>query len=644
MADRQTPGPTQSDAPDGGAAGGLFREIPPLVRLRNRITRRLRSRNLAVYVHSAYRPPLAGMEAVSGFEPRRAEMVATWLVDLGLLETRELLVPERATIAQLSRVHEAEHLEALTSASTLARIFALDPSEVPVDEVMHTMRLAVGGTIEAARTALQRKDATLNLLGGFHHAGRARAGGLSPLNDVAIAIAVMRDEGLDGTIAVLDLDAHPPDGTADCLQGDPKVWIGSISGTRWDLPGSVDETCLPAGSQGPRYLLALDALLRRMPAAELTFVLAGGDVLAGDRMGALALTLDDTATRDLRVSEHLDGRPSVWLPAGGYHRDSWRVLATTAAILATGAIVQPRPGYDPVRARILRIGHGLDLGAPTTTATDDPDTWFDSSDLDAMLGLAAPGAAPRRLLDYYTAESLELALHRYGVLEQVRRLGYGQLRVEIEPHDPGDRFRLVSTGPDGNETLVEAILERIVEGDDRLLYVHWLTLRHPRARFSRIRVALPGQDVPGLGMAKEAGELMAQMARRLGLAGVAFRPAAMHVAYAARHEFRFVATSAQAEFVALLRDLRAIPLGDATRLLSDGGLCKDGARWSWPAELMVCWLDERRGRDAAEVASAAASIRFARCGADDRGSPEPAPTGSTGPAAPTGSTGPAGRG
>ncbi len=623
---RIAPGSSPTAPPSAGAdpkpVRGLFREIPPLVRLRNRIGRRLRNQSLSVYAHPAYRPPLAGMEAVSGFEPRRAEMVATWLVDLGLLEPRELLVPQRATIDQLSRVHAPEHLEALASATTLARIFALDPSEVPVDEVMHTMRLAVGGTIEAARAALAREGPVLNLLGGFHHAGRTRAGGLSPLNDVAVAIAAVRDQGVDGVIAVLDLDAHPPDGTADCVQDDTKVWIGSISGSSWDLPSSVDETCLPAGTEGPRYLQALDGLLRRMPDAVLTFVLAGGDVLAGDRMGALALTLDDAAQRDLRVAERLDGRPSVWLPAGGYHRDSWRVLATTAAILATGTIVQPRPAYDPVRARILRIGAGLDLGGPGTPQADDPERWFDSGDLDAMMGLATPASTPRRLLGYYSAESLELALHRYGVLEQVRRLGYGQLRVEIEAHDPGDRFRLVSHGPSGSETLVEAIVERIAEGDDRLLYIHWLTLRHPRARFSKGRAALPGQDVPGLGMAKEAGELMAQMARRLGLAGVAFRPAALHVAYAARHEFRFVDTGAQAEFSALLRDLRSLPLGDATRLVSEGRVCKDGARWSWPAELMVCWLDERRRLDDAEIEALAAGIHFAPC-APPTGSADP---------------------
>src|SRR3989441_2002447 len=81
------------------------------------------------------------------------------------------------------------------------------------------------------------------------------------------------------------------------------------------------------GAGDAEYLGALDALLGRMPEAGLAFVLAGGDVLAGDALGRLALSLDGARERDLRGADALFRVPRVWLPAGGYGPDAWKLLA-----------------------------------------------------------------------------------------------------------------------------------------------------------------------------------------------------------------------------------------------------------------------------------------------------------------------------
>ena len=51
------------------------------------------------------------------------------------------------------------------------------------------MRLAAGATLQAARAALASSGPTLNLLGGFHHAGPDSPGPLCPINDLAVALA-----------------------------------------------------------------------------------------------------------------------------------------------------------------------------------------------------------------------------------------------------------------------------------------------------------------------------------------------------------------------------------------------------------------------------------------------------------------------
>jgi hypothetical protein len=125
-----------------------------------------------------------------------------------------------------------------------------------------------------------------------------------------------------------------------------------------------------------------------------------------------------------------------------------------------------------------------------------------------------------------------------------------------------------------------------------VLYVHWLSRRNPRAQFSDRRPRLPGQEVPGLGLAREAGSMLARMAVRLSLGGVVFRPAHFHNAYAARHEFAFIDPERQGRFEALVRDLAPLPLLEATAAVAEGRVRMDGAPYAWEADEMAYWLRE----------------------------------------------------
>ncbi|HET7755007.1 MAG TPA: histone deacetylase, partial [Anaeromyxobacteraceae bacterium] len=487
----------------------------------------------------------------------------------------------------------------------LARIYAVDPSDVPVDEVLTTVRLACGATLAAAREALRTRAPTLNLLGGFHHAGPNAAGGFCPVNDIAVALAALRVEGFRGTAVVLDLDAHPPDGTAACLESDPDTWIGSLSASDWGPLARCDETVLPEGTGDDAYLAALDALIRRMPRPGVAFVIAGGDVLAGDRFGRFALTLAGARRRDLEVAAALEGVGSVWLPGGGYHADAWKVLGGTGMALATGSDASIPKRYDPLGARFAGIMAEL---SPSKLA-GDPE--FTASDLEEALGLGACGDGRRLLLlGYYTAAGLEHSLYRYGVLGYLQRIGYGQFRVEIDRTNPGERARLYAEAGGEEHIIVELVLQkRRVAGHD-VLYVHWLHMRNPIARFSAARPRLPGQEVPGLGLAREFGELLALIARRLELAGVVFRPAHYHTAFPARHNFRFVDPARQGRFEAMVRDLAAVPLLEVTSAVAQGRVFMNGERYTWEADEMALWLIPALVEDHAAVEAEAQRVKF----------------------------------
>lgn len=562
----------------------------------NRIRRALVGRAVPVWYHPEYRLPLPALEGGLGLEPRRADHALWTLLELGAIGRAEIRTPERASYADLCRVHTPRWLEALGRAETFALVFGVPAAEIDADAVTGLFRLAVGGTMEAAREALRIRGPTLNTQGGFHHAFPDKGGGLCAVNDIAVAVAALRAEGFEGRVCVLDLDAHPPDGTAACLASDRAAWLGSISGSSWgSLPG-VDETLLSPGAGPEPYLEALRALLGRMPRPELAFVIAGADVLAGDRLGRLGMSLDAVRERDLMVVDALDGVPSVWLPGGGYSPDAWRVLVGTGLALTLRSRASIPDEIDPLALRMSSVFTSLQpsaLGADQELSAAD-------------LGLQDRDA-PYRLLGMYSAEGLEFALHRYGVLPEVARLGYRDLRVAIDRTDVGERLRVLGRARDGDpreHLLIEMVLERQRipcpptpgldgSGPDGggvpVLYVHWLTLRNPRASFTAGRPRLPGQDAPGLGLAPEASDLIGRIATRLGLAGVALRPSHYHVAYAARRGFRFVDPKRQGRFEALIRDTKGIPLLDVTRLVAEGRVWLDGQPYAWEPDLMVAW-------------------------------------------------------
>ena len=201
-----------------------------------------------------------------------------------------------------------------------------------------------GGTLAATADALTHGSG-LNLGGGTHHAHQSHAEGFSVLNDVVIAAHWVR---LNGTragravsrIAVLDLDVHQGNGTASMLAGHAWALPISLHGAG-NYPFVKEESglnvALPDGTGDEVYLSALEdvafpALQGFQP--DLLYFLAGADVLAGDQLGRLALTLDGVRERDRRVyalAREL-GVPTVTVMAGGYHHDP---LQTVAARLNT---------------------------------------------------------------------------------------------------------------------------------------------------------------------------------------------------------------------------------------------------------------------------------------------------------------------
>ncbi len=87
---------------------------------------------------------------------------------------------------------------------------------------------------------------------GGHHAGRDFFGGYCCFNDVAIAIAHLREKLGVRRFAILDTDAHHGDGTRDIVQDDPEVLHVCICAMRYiSLDGTKVDVPAPWGGRDP---------------------------------------------------------------------------------------------------------------------------------------------------------------------------------------------------------------------------------------------------------------------------------------------------------------------------------------------------------------------------------------------------------
>jgi acetoin utilization deacetylase AcuC-like enzyme len=260
----------------------------------------------------------------------------------GLARKGDFATPRPLGRRELLLAHTEEYVEALLARHMSA---PLASGELPINEqIVDAFLLGAGGTLKACRLALRSNSLTMNLGGGFHHAFPDRAEGFCLVNDVAVSLRALMEDGLVQRPMVVDCDLHQGNGTAYIFRDDPDVFTFSIHQENlYPVKQRSDaDVSLPDYCPGDSYL----DLLRRelLPAFDThapDFVLyvAGADPYAGDMLGSLSLTLEDIRVRDSLVLGECRSReiPSTVVLAGGYCRrveDTVRVHYQAAHALA----------------------------------------------------------------------------------------------------------------------------------------------------------------------------------------------------------------------------------------------------------------------------------------------------------------------
>lgn len=268
----------------------------------------------------------------------------------GVVRADEVRVPGEAAVEDLARVHTEAYLEKLFGAGLSAdeqRRLGVPWS----DRLLRRSRLAVQGTLDAARAALLDGLAG-NLAGGTHHSFADRGEGFCVLNDVAVSIRALQAGAAIRRALVVDLDVHQGNGTAAIFDGDAQVYTFSMHGERNYPAQKMHSSCdvgLPDGIGDEAYLAEL---AQRLPGIlrgfdpDLVFYLAGVDVAAGDRYGRFALSDAGVRARDRFVIECVRGAgvPLVLTLAGGYAASARRTAELHAMVFEEGARFEDAAG------------------------------------------------------------------------------------------------------------------------------------------------------------------------------------------------------------------------------------------------------------------------------------------------------------
>ena len=514
-------------------------------------------------------------------DPRRGEQVLAFLDSTGLLGRRALHAPMPATFRQLRRVHTDDYLDSLNLPGALNRIAGLTLPEALSDRVLAAQRFMVGGTLKAAALALASGGIAVNLGGGLHHAFADKGERFCVYNDVATAIAELRAGGFAGRILVVDLDVHDGDGTRAIFAHDSSVHTFSIHNRTSAEIDAIEATAIELGFGvgDAAYLDAIHSSLPPVIAAfqpAMVFYLAGADPAAGDQIGDWKISASALLERDRFVLDCSRGAragdrrlPLVIAMAGGYGLNAWRYSARFfSALLNHGWALEPPSTEEALLIRYRRLARDFEPHELTGEPRDSNDWGLTEDDIASSLG---GSHRPRRFLDYYSAQGLELALERAGLLDRVRALGFANPTMEMDLDNPtGDTIRMYGD-THRRELLIEARarIDRGALPGLALLRIEWLLLQNPRAEFTAERPRLPGQKHPGLGMSQDIVALLILACDRLQLDGLVFVPAYYHSASQGRKWLRFLDARDEGVFQALQQALHGLPLSEATRAVAE---------------------------------------------------------------------------
>lgn len=185
-------------------------------------------------------------------KPYRLRLTHALMQSYGLLHLPQSRVLETmpAERAELELFHTPEYVRVLEAADAGKRTipydrYGLGPGDNPIFPGMYTWsQLCAGGALQAARLVASGEiDVAFHIAGGLHHGMPDHASGFCYVNDLAIAMTELVQQGY--RVAYIDVDVHHGDGVQAAFYDTEQVLTISLHESgRFLFPGTgfVEET------------------------------------------------------------------------------------------------------------------------------------------------------------------------------------------------------------------------------------------------------------------------------------------------------------------------------------------------------------------------------------------------------------------
>ncbi|MEO5970510.1 MAG: histone deacetylase, partial [Bdellovibrionia bacterium] len=211
-------------------------------------------------------------------------------------------------------------------------------------ELFPSVLLTNGGILAAARESLQ-SGSSAALVSGFHHSSKNQGEGFCTFNGLIVALDKLKSENKIGRAAILDMDLHYGNGTAQLATTRPWLIALSLYGNDYleNTPyrdvtvlkhqdgTNHKSAALPAGCDGKTQLQIMEKNLPLLLAdgkPDLILYQAGADPYFEDPYSPLSLNHEDLKDRDRRVFQFTREHkiPIAWVLAGGYTQDISKIV------------------------------------------------------------------------------------------------------------------------------------------------------------------------------------------------------------------------------------------------------------------------------------------------------------------------------
>jgi len=289
---------------------------------------------LTAFFHPGYAAPI-GQHIMP---IRKFGLVADGLRDAADIK---LARPAPVSMEDFGLVHTPEYIAAVQTGEP--RDLAQSQKFPWSPELFPSVCLTSGGCLAAARQAL-KDGVSAALVSGFHHACADHGEGFCTFNGLIVTADALVAAGEARKVAILDMDLHYGNGTAQLAAARPHIFALSLYGNDfWDNfcyrdvserhhvdGGNHLSFELPAGCNRESLLETMERALPLLAARKPDVLLyqAGADPYFEDPYSPLALDHDDLYARDRCVFEFAkaNGIPIAWVLAGGYTSDVSKVV------------------------------------------------------------------------------------------------------------------------------------------------------------------------------------------------------------------------------------------------------------------------------------------------------------------------------